>query len=392
MTSPSASLIDLVRPGQRVAVADGPGAPRSASKELSAAAAAHGDVSLLLGWVPTPDDDLDVGAFVDVRAFMGGWGLRAHIAAGAVHALPVRLGATPALLQGPLRPDLLVASVVAGTDGFRFGTEVAWMRAAVAAGARIAAVVSGGHPAADAGPPLPPEQITVIGTTDSPPIDVTTSEADDAYRRIGTLVAQWVTAGARVQVGPGPLGAAVTAAIGVPVHIDAGMLIDGVVGLDERGLLLGTPMAAYLSGTQRLYDWADGRRVLHPVEVTHDIGRLSAPGLISVNTALEVDLTGAVNVEGTPRGAIGGIGGHADFATAAARSVGGLSIIATPSMHAGVPTLVSRLSHPVTTPGHDVDVVVTERGCADLRGLDRAERSRALLDLWGGAARYEEQP
>lgn len=375
----------------RVAVGDGAGAPRSVSKELSAAAAAHGDVSLLLGWLPTPDDDLDVGAFADVRAFMGGWGLRAPIDAGAVHALPVRLGATPALLHGPLRPDLLVASVVAGPDGVRFGSEVAWMRAVVDAGVPVAAVLAPHHPAADAGPPLPAEQVTVVGASDAAPVDVVTTGISDTYRAIATLTAHWVSAGARLQVGPGPLGAAVTAAVEVPVHIDAGMLIDGVVGLDERGLLLGTPIAAYLSGTQRLYDWADGRPVLHPVGVTHDLGRLAGPGLISVNTALEIDLTGAVNVEGTPRGLIGGIGGHADYATAAARSVGGLSIIATASMHADVPTLVRRLSHPVTTPGHDVDVVITERGCADLRGLDRAERARALLSLWDGAVREEER-
>jgi acyl-CoA hydrolase len=45
---------------------------------------------------------------------------------------------------------------------------------------------------------------------------------------------------------------------------------------------------------------------------------------------------------------------------------------------------VERLSRPVTTASHDVDMVVTERGTADLRGLDRAERRRALISLWDG--------
>jgi acyl-CoA hydrolase len=65
--------------------------------------------------------------------------------------------------------------------------------------------------------------------------------------------------------------------------------------------------------------------------------------------------------------------------------VGGLSIIAVSSSHKGRSTLVRRLSRPVSTPSQDVDVVVTERGSVDLRGLSRAERGAALLDLWGEA-------
>lgn len=49
-------------------------------------------------------------------------------------------------------------------------------------------------------------------------------------------------------------------------------------------------------------------------------------------------------------------------------------------------TLVRQLQGPVTTPGHDVDVVVTERGSADLRGLTRPERRAALAALWGSEA------
>ena len=77
-----------------------------------------------------------------------------------------------------------------------------------------------------------------------------------------------------------------------------------------------------------------------------------------------------------------GIGGHPDYAFAATRSAGGLSIVALPTMRGPHCTLVERLSAPVTTPSHDVDVVVTEHGVADLRGLDRAGRRVALRGLW----------
>ena len=67
---------------------------------------------------------------------------------------------------------------------------------------------------------------------------------------------------------------------------------------------------------------------------------------------------------------------------AATRSVGGLSVIAVTSRQRGQPTLVPGLSRPVSTPSQDVDIVVTERGVADLRGLSRPERGQALTTLW----------
>ena len=66
----------------------------------------------------------------------------------------------------------------------------------------------------------------------------------------------------------------------------------------------------------------------------------------------------------------------------ASRSRRGLSVIALPSTHRAGPTLVEQLSAPVTTTRADVDVVVTEHGVADLRGLDDRERGRVLRDLW----------
>ena len=77
-----------------------------------------------------------------------------------------------------------------------------------------------------------------------------------------------------------------------------------------------------------------------------------------------------------------GIGGQPDYAAAAAGSVGGLSIMAMPSLFGGRSTLVDRLSAPASTASHDIDVVVTERGSADLRGRDRTERRQLIESLW----------
>jgi acyl-CoA hydrolase len=102
-----------------------------------------------------------------------------------------------------------------------------------------------------------------------------------------------------------------------------------------------------------------------------------------VNTALEVDLDGQVNVESAGGSAIAGVGGHPDYAVGAVRSAAGLSIVAVPTVRGGHPTLVDRLAVPASTPAHDIDVIVTELGSADLRGLDRRGRRRAIARLWG---------
>ncbi|MFI5957576.1 acetyl-CoA hydrolase/transferase C-terminal domain-containing protein [Cryptosporangium sp. NPDC051539] len=379
-------LAALLRPGTRVALGDGCGTPRAAHGALGRAATGR-DVGLLLGWMPVLAPELDPAAFADVRVLLGGPGARAIVESGAAHAVPARLSALPALLAGPLRPDLLVATVVRRPDGWHFAAEVSYLRGLVTAGVPVAAVVSTAAPCADAGPALPDEAVTVVGETDELPAELPVPRPTETDVRIARRVAPLVPEGARLQIGPGRLARAIVAEMRVPVRVDSGQLPDSVLDLDARGLLLGEPVATYLAGSRALYDWADGRPILRPVEETHDIGRLAAPGappLIAVNLALEMDLDGQVNVEGIGGAALGMIGGHPDFAAAGVRGPG-LSVIALPSRHATGSTLVERLSRPVTTASHDVEVVVTEHGIADLRGLDRGERRRALRGLWEGA-------
>lgn len=370
----------------RIAIADGAGPPHSLFPELNDIAARHGDLGLLLGWMPYDEPDLDPAAFADARTVMPGWGLRRHVAAGTLRSVPARLSAMRSLLAGPLRPDLLLATLVRGPDGLHFGSEVSWMRGAVEAGIPVAAVVSRSAPHADAGPPLPDAAVTVLAEVEDGPREVPMGEPGEIDTRIAAHVTALIPEGARVQVGPGRLGTAILAALRVPVRVDSGLLPDGVVDLDARGLLINA-VAAYMVGTQRLYDWADGRPLLHPVELTHDPSRLCADDpapFIACNTAVEIDIAGQVNTEGSASALVGGIGGHADYAAAGTRSRSGLSVVAVAARHRGRPTLVRELSRPVTTAAHDVDVVVTERGSVELRGLDRAERAAALLDLWEG--------
>ena len=373
-----------LRRGALVAVADGCGAPIGVGPLLADAARAVGGVRVLLGWSMTPAIDVhDAEAFPDIRTVMSGYALRAPVRDGRVRYLPTRLGSVPRLLAGTLRPDVLVAALRPGDRGLVFGSEVGWMRAAVDAGATVLAEVNHGLPAASDGIPVPAEQVVVIAETDQPPHQFTTNAPDAVAHAVAAHAAAMIPEGATLQYGPGTIADAILRAITVPVHVDSGLVGDAVLDLDGRGLVLGTPRGAYLAGTQPLYDWADGRPMLEPVEITHDVSRLAAHDcFVAVNTALEIDPVGQVNVERVGGQPVGGIGGHADFALAASRSKRGISMIALPSTHRAGPTLVEHLSAPVTTARADVDVIVTEHGVADLRGLDDHERERAIRALW----------
>lgn len=385
LTAEELATAERIRPhlrrGALVAIADGAGAPVGLGRPLAHAARQVGGVRLLLGWsfeLPVP---LDPIAFPDVRAIVGGYGLRRQFGRH-VHYVPARLSAVPALLHSVLRPDVLLAGLRPGPGGLVFGSEVGWARAAVDAGATVLAEVNHGLPAAAREPALP--GVTVVAETHRAPLTLRLPAVDAVSQAIGKHVAALVPAGAAVQFGPGGVGDAALRALEVPVRVDSGIVGDAVLDLAARGLLDGTPLATYLAGTSAVYEWADGRPILARVEHTHDPGRLAAQSLIAVNTALEVDHTGQVNVEGFAGDVVAGVGGHPDFAGAAARSLSGLSIVALPTVRGGRRTLVERLAAPASTTRSDVDVVVTELGVADLRGLDDSERTAVLQAIWGG--------
>jgi acyl-CoA hydrolase len=376
------ALANTIRPGATVAVSDGAGAPTELYPALSAAARESEDVRLLLGWCPTSIDGLDLSAFADVAGFMGGYATRRAIDAGEMRYLPARLGAWVGLIQDVLRPDVLVASVVRCDDGHRFVSESGWLWSVVDRGATIVAIEING-PRCVLGPPLPADRLTIVESATRPPAPFTWTTPSPEHRSIAEQIARLVPEGVRLQFPPGALGVAIIEALQQPVRVDTGVLTEAVVELDHRGLLIGDPLSAYAVGDPSLFAWLDGRGVLDRAEITHDAGRLrSMPPLVAVNTALEIDLDAQVNVEAVRGSAVAAIGGQPDYMAAAASTAGGLSIVAVPSGHGGRSTLVERLSAPSSSASHDVEIVITENGMSDLRGLDRAQRRTAIARLW----------
>jgi acyl-CoA hydrolase len=378
-----AAISARVPRGGLVAFGDGAGLPLELWPAVVDLLHERPDVRLFLGWWFTAPERVTELNPLQVRTIVSGFGMRRAIDNGQVGFIPARLGAVPGLLRSSIRPDILIAAVCPVAGGYAFTTEVSWQRSAIAAGAAVVAIVRPESPSCDAQPRLARESVTVLGESAARPVPLAVATANDTHWSIAAQVASFVSEGARVQVGPGGLGAAIYGSITVPVAVDTGLITDPVVDLDRRGLLLDAPIAPYVAGTDALYDWADGRVHTSDVAFTHDPARLiSGRPLVAVNSALEIDLDGQVNAEVAGGSWAGGIGGQPDYAAAAATSPKGISIFCLASSNSGRPTLVERLSGPVTTPGHDVEIVVTERGTADLRGLTRPERRRALARLW----------
>jgi hypothetical protein len=385
----TAALRAELRPGTMVALGDGAGSLRclddggSVGAALSAAASEVGSVRLVLGWLPAPIDGLDADAFGEVVALMPGWGVREVLRSPKARFLPTRLAAIPALLADVLRPDVLLTRLVRRDGLLHFSTEVSWQRAVTDSGTRTLAIIDTSAPAAAAEPGLGPPGLEVLGTVRGGPLRVPQREPEPIHEALADAVLRLLPEGARIQYGPGQLGTALLRRAQVPLHIDTGLLTDAVVDLDRRGLLAGTPSATYLLGSDALYDWADGRRILRGLDYTHDLTRLSrgAP-LVAVNTAIEIDQYGQVNVEGVRDKVVGGIGGHPDYCAAARVSSGGLSIIAVPTRVNGRSPLVEQLSRPTSTPAHDVDLIVTEAGYVDLRAADWPQRRTLIAELF----------
>jgi acetyl-CoA hydrolase len=183
--------------------------------------------------------------------------------------------------------------------------------------------------------------------------------------------------------------------------LHSGMVSDAIVDLINAGAVTNetkpfdrdASVTGTLLGTSKLYRFAHRNRALRlvPLSVTHNIELLTRiDQFTSLNSAIEVDLSGQVNAEVAGGTYIGAVGGQVDYVRAARRSRGGKSIIALPATARGgkVSRIVASLNDPVvTTARSDVDIVVTEHGAAHLRGISLEERARRMISIADPALR-----
>ena len=363
----------------RIAYADGPDGPLPDPALIAEMAGLEpAEAELVLGWVVREAPWLAAPA-VATTTLMVGAGTRRAVAAGAVAAVPTRLSAIPGLLAGRLRPDVVVVGAWADGTRWRLAGSPGWALGAVAAAGRVV-IERWPGPAPAHRPLLPEAEIVAVYDRAEPPDAAPANRLGPEHERIGRLVADLIPDGATIQWGPGAVGAAVVEALDRPVAVRSGLVTDELAGLAARGLMEGRATSAYLWGGADLGALVTaGRLRLAALTETHDLTALSAiERFVAVNTALQVGLDGAVNVETAGGRVVAGPGGHPDFATGASRSPGGLSIVALPATAGARSGIVAR-PEVVSTARCDVDVVVTEHGVADLRHVPPAERAERLI-------------
>ena len=243
---------------------------------------------------------------------------------------------------------------------------------------------------------LPATEIDCAVHVSRPPVEVPPGRIGETDEAIAKYAAAYIEDGSVIQTGIGAVPDAILRLLhdrrDLGVH--SGMLGDGLVELVKSGVVTnarkpidrGVSINGALIGSKRLYEFAHRNPQIRmcTTSYTHDAAVLAQlDRLVTINSAMEVDLTGQVNAEQSGSAYLGGTGGQVDFVRAGARSPEGHAIIALPATAKGgtISRIAVNLSGPVTTARSDADVIVTEFGAAELRGQNLAERARRLVAI-----------
>jgi len=249
-------------------------------------------------------------------------------------------------------------------------------------------------------------QIDYIVEVNYPVPELAVIEPNEKDKKIGKMIAGIIEDGSTLQLGIGGIPNAVTKELfdkkDLGIHTE--MFTDGMVDLAEAGVITGTKkgfydrrmVATFALGTKKLYDFIND----NPAVVIKDGYWVNDPytisknkKMVSINTTIEIDLTGQCCSESIGSRQFSGTGGQADTAIGAQMSEEGKSIIALYSTtmvrnketneKEEISKIVARLKHGafVTLSRNDVDYVVTEYGAAELRGTSVKERVLRLINI-----------
>ncbi|NQU02714.1 MAG: 4-hydroxybutyrate CoA-transferase [Syntrophaceae bacterium] len=242
------------------------------------------------------------------------------------------------------------------------------------------------------------DEIQYAFETDRPLPQIPSGKLSEIDFKIAKVASQLIEDEATIQIGIGKLSEAVLEQLHDRrrLGIHSGLLAEGVIDLikkgavdnSRKGLKNGKTVTTTIIGTNRLFEFVHRNRTLesYPCNYTHNQITLSKLNrLHSINSAIQVDLTGQVNAETVGELQVSGVGGQTDFVCGAALSKGGKSIVVLSSASKDeekskiVPCLDRGAA--VTSLRHDVDYVATEYGVAFLRGKTLDERARALIKI-----------
>jgi 4-hydroxybutyrate CoA-transferase len=323
---------------------------------------------------------------IRINSMFLGANVRAAVNNGFADFTPVFLSEIPALFKtGRLVLDLAVIQVSPPDEhGYcSYGVEVSITKAAAESAGLVIAEVNPNMPRTLGDSFIHISQIQHFIPVDYPLPEVQPAPASPVQNRIANHIAEYIPDAATLQTGIGGIPDAVlrhlTQHKNLGIHSE--LFSDGVMTLIEAGVITGARkslhhgkvVAGLVLGTQQLYNFIHDNPVveLRPTDYVNDPFIIAQNDrMVSINSALEVDLTGQVCADSIGSRFYSGVGGQVDFVRGAARSKGGMSFIALPATarHGTLSRIV-----PVLKPGAGV---TTSR-----HGRTLNERVHALVGI-----------
>ncbi len=335
------------------------------------------------------------------RGLFLGPNVRDAVAAGRADYTPIFLSEIEGLFESGELPLDVVLMQVSPPDEHGFvtlGTAVDCTMTAVRLARTVIAEVNRQMPRTQGETAVHISHLTAVVESDRPLLELHTEPFTEMHMRVARNVASLIPDGATLQTGIGGISEAVLHCLddkrNLGIHTE--MCPDGVVDLMESGVMngeeksihRGKAVVAFALGSKRLFDFIHENPCFEfrPIKYTNDPFVVAQNDrMVAINGALQVDLTGQVCADSLGTRPYSGFGGQIDFIRGAARSKGGVPIIALPStaMHGDVSRIVPMLEPGagVVTSRGDVHYVVTEHGIAYLHGKTLRERAQALIAI-----------
>jgi acyl-CoA hydrolase len=246
------------------------------------------------------------------------------------------------------------------------------------------------------------DEVDVIVRNDGTPFVLDDEVPSEVDRAIAMFAREFISDGCTLQTGIGGVPSTIVAVLaegpGGDFGVHSEMFTTGLMRLHQAGKVTnarkgefrGLSISTFALGTIELYAWLDQNRDVRflPVEVVNAPDTIARNHhVVSINGALAVDLYGQVVADRLGGRQFSGIGGHEDFVAQSGLELGDRSLICFPSTANSDGNAASRIvttlspGTTVTSPRHQVDVVSTEYGIAELRGRTVRERALALAEI-----------
>jgi len=400
----SEQAVEGIRSGDRVWIHPGCNTPKILIDAMVARAPELEDVEVvhILTLAPAPYAEPEMEGHFRHRSLFTGANVRAAVNDGRADFVPIHLHDVPALItQGQMPIDVALIHISQPDEhGFcSYGVGVDATKAVVENARTVIALVNRQMPRTLGDSFVHVSKLGKVVEVDEPLIELPmASEVSDVARSIGENIASLITDGATIQMGIGEIPDAVLLFLEDKKHlgVHTEMFSDGLVDLFEAGVVTnekktlhrGKIVASFVIGSRRSFDFVDNNPFMefHPNEYVNDPWVISRNDkMVAITSALSVDLTGQVCADSIGTRIYSGFGGQLDFIRGAARSQGGVPIIALPSTakNGSLSRLVDTLlpGSGVVTTRADVRYVVTEYGIANLYGRSLRERARSLIDI-----------